>query len=386
MENSDNLYDIYINNLKEGKYTIPLFWDIYKTTVRKYGEDKVDLLITPKKEKFEYVWDNLEDIKTFDILCKYFLCNNTEVNSQTLDNSDFIINNHGIMYMKIIIYFPKVEISNSEGRKHKIYDIYVKFTFDDNCALKRKPGFMRSTYTPEEFNINYAHSHISTSYVSSLKNRGILWGEACFGGGTTINSLLTQWQCNSHKLYIEQWMQVLITIDIFLEWESLEGGPYVKMEYIQRDRSLNYPRDLSNYIRIYEDTIKCILEKILNEYISIKICSDKKGFLYIDLVKDRDGLEDRFLKEWLKIHNFIPEAFICRKYKDRLSTRYYNTIRDTSTNVLDLELFQFKNKPVKLKFIKNQEENMDKYCIIPMILNGFLENLKNKLNDRRKVF
>ena len=126
----------------------------------------------------------------------------------------------------VYIWFPKETISNNKGQNHTIYDLYIKVKFVDSRFMDMRT--IRTSFTLAELYSGYLHSHSpSMPYVRSNTMIRTYTGErsCCLGTGPLgqlmgdyIDSNILMSLC----IYIEKWVR----------WESLEGGPYVRMEQI----------------------------------------------------------------------------------------------------------------------------------------------------------
>jgi len=129
-------------------------------------------------------------------------------------------------YTKVYIWFPKETISNSKEQKHTIYDLYIKISFVDSKFVDMR--IIRTSFTLAELHSGYSHSHSPAHPCLHTDANICTYTGArycCLGAGplgqlmgTYIDSNILMSLC----IYIEKWVR----------WESLEGGPYIKMEKI----------------------------------------------------------------------------------------------------------------------------------------------------------
>ena len=129
-------------------------------------------------------------------------------------------------YTKVYIWFPKETISNSKGQKHTIYDLYIKVKFVDSRFVDMRT--IRTSFTLAELHSGYSHSHSPAEpCVHTGASICTYTGErsCCLGTGP-LSQLLGQ-TVDSNVL-----MSLCIYIEKWVRWESLEGGPYIRMEKI----------------------------------------------------------------------------------------------------------------------------------------------------------
>lgn len=135
----------------------------------------------------------------------------------------------------IILYFEEIEISNSSERKHKIFDMFVKLVFEfrvtkvdltteDIIMVREFHTYlrgMRMSQANVEVPTNYLHSHLNSSAVLGG------WGTFCLGT-SPLSTDIVELKTGFTK---EKFEIVLLSIPVYLQWESLEGTPY---NYISR--------------------------------------------------------------------------------------------------------------------------------------------------------
>lgn len=136
------------------------------------------------------------------------------------DNYDWSVSN------KLIIHWPEFEITNSKKHKHTIRDLFVKvfiiWSSDGKKArLSQVPNGKRLTLTQAEVNVGYRHSHMSSGTTSE-------WGHFCVGSGPVPDMIAQLLE----DINPENFFLFLVLLDQYVRWESLEGGPYIRMASI----------------------------------------------------------------------------------------------------------------------------------------------------------
>lgn len=134
---------------------------------------------------------------------------------------------------EILIHFPAFTIINSRGERHDIKDLYTKLTYSHiNKTFDGYVDGTRMSITNSELNGNYAHSHLPSI---SKSNVGAFNG-FCLGRSTLsmLLSDLATLEMVENKLEDVKlrFMLVLMELENYLQWESLEGGPYRQMSNI----------------------------------------------------------------------------------------------------------------------------------------------------------
>lgn len=129
-------------------------------------------------------------------------------------------------YTNVYIWFPKETISNDKGQKHTIYDLYIVVKFIDSSFMDMKT--IRTSFTLAELYSGYSHSHsLSKPYINTGATvRTYTGGRFCCLGTGPLSQLIGK-TVDSNAL-----MSLCIYIEKWVRWESLEGGPYSRMEQI----------------------------------------------------------------------------------------------------------------------------------------------------------
>jgi hypothetical protein len=142
---------------------------------------------------------------------------------------------------KIILHYPEVTISNSQGFSRLIKDIYVTMEVGEYKILEPLSGF-RMTYYTDEFQVGYVHSHLRIKSFTYDPQEAYKYASEptsfCLGH-SELAMLMADLRNNMDLLKLEM---LLFFIPQFLAWESLEGGPHFRMMNINRvDAPVFYP-------------------------------------------------------------------------------------------------------------------------------------------------
>lgn len=125
----------------------------------------------------------------------------------------------------LYIHFPEIVLSNSIEERHTIKDMYVRIGLSSVGLSSGDVTFtgLRSTLTTAEYNSGYCHSHLPTSCTSGV------FANFCTGSSFFTSIILN---CKSTQSE-ECWYLMLVSLERYLEWESLEGGPHVRIRDIK---------------------------------------------------------------------------------------------------------------------------------------------------------
>lgn len=136
----------------------------------------------------------------------------------------------------IITHYPEVKLKNSKNQYHLIKDLFtkIKFTFTDVVHIDFQG--MRTSYSETEYQYHYRHSHLhhGEGMVSKM-----MFTRFCLGSSEV--SFAIEFLKNNiiNKESIEDSLYLLMNlITAFVKWESLEGGPYIKIETLKANDSL----------------------------------------------------------------------------------------------------------------------------------------------------
>lgn len=135
------------------------------------------------------------------------------------------------VHYKMTIHFADFMITNTNGNSQRIKDLYVRFYLDGDLKIctSDEPGHrgsdyyltgLRTTFTREEYDASYAHSH--------LPGRDLTFMKFCTGSGPInqdIPLLRRGYASNNMKIFLNR-------INLYVRHESLEGNPHMYLERI----------------------------------------------------------------------------------------------------------------------------------------------------------
>ena len=183
-------------------------------------------------------------------------------------------------FLYVHILYPEITIVSENGGNHLIKNINVVFQLtsrNSNISLERLEG-CRATVSTEEYDSGYQHSHLDTKSYS--QNDSIFnTNDFCLGDDTAMNNILVDFRDNNYQFSKDKFESFLYLIDSVLEWESIDGVPYIEIDQIRKKCGYSLPSSMYDVERLYERsnfknyTYK-VIEKIdfrlLNKKYSIK--------------------------------------------------------------------------------------------------------------------
>lgn len=153
----------------------------------------------------------------------------------------------------VMIRFPELTITNSYDNSHVIRELYVKVQMKITSAgalASLTISGARGALSVKENASHYAHSH--------LPSEAALGQFTTFCLGTSgFRVIFTNLTGNPSE---ELFFLFMLSIRPYVEWESLEGGPYRKIAELRSDSSRNRP----NYDNLLRGFIKYIPESALD--------------------------------------------------------------------------------------------------------------------------
>lgn len=397
--------DSLINKIDQGLRNH--YSEVLDHFIHYYGEDRVDITIKYSADIVNKEWlqaninnyiqkfkcdpNNLEGIASSFLEFKTLNdLNALEISEEDMDLfvNKFLIYFFDIrrIYADIIVWFPKVTITNENNKSIDIFDFYAKTGVNSSLALIDDVTFCKATYTIEQWNSNYIHSHISsldTTRIADFKS-------SCLGTGP-LSKTIPLLRVSVNK---DLWPLFCLELDRYVARESLDGGPYKKLEYVtSRLRSYSeisifdtleekYTRDPSILTAsspemkdLFEEYIKYIIGNKLLDFVYRNNNFEIKGSPKDVIIKLSNAFIEYYNSIYLKekvstvvtvdvlksqgillYANVNNEATICYYYPEKTNA---------SLNTNDGRyLFKFKNKDVNLKII-----NAPHAEVLPLLLN-----------------
>lgn len=262
----------------------------------------------------------------------------------------------------IIVHFPKALVENEQNKVEYIYDLFVKiFPYCGSTVLA-----LRTTYTEAQLKSRYVHSHLPRLYDSPR------WEQWCLGSGPIRHTLDKLSRDNPEPGLIGL---LCLELETLVATESLEGGPYIRMEEVNGGSttvasfnfSLNLDRpeetqSLRFRSRIVRDWFK---EFLASGEIKLKLNNSliELGCSALDLCIDATNSFIRYLeKHSYDINNFMGVSGSNNNFRKDFFEEYI--IKDGelrkvySNNVAPLlaslgkTILIFKDKEFKMKLLK----------------------------------
>lgn len=187
--------------------------------------------------------------------------------------------------IKLTVWFPEITVTNENNKFEVIYDVYIRILLNTDGSMKGNFTLCRSTFTHGQYRSGYMFSHTRSISNDDVPN----FQDCCLGSGPIRYTM-----SNLMGTYDEDiWLLFCIELDAYLRVESLNGGPYIKLETIGNNRSRKtleqeFPNSIKTVISAGvihrpnpSPTAKAIY-KLINGFISYIIKERVLRFNYIN--------------------------------------------------------------------------------------------------------
>jgi len=153
--------------------------------------------------------------------------NGKEIGKNTLDS----ISHYTEDAMNVIVYYPKITLTNDSGNQYTITDVYVKASFPSMVI-----SLARTSFTQDEVNSGYIHSHVPKREFTSFS-------KFCTGNlGTPINRIISNIKKDDANSDFSIMIQsFIIEADRMIRVESNEGVPYISFMDIKNKSANTLP-------------------------------------------------------------------------------------------------------------------------------------------------
>ena len=283
---------------------------------------------------------------------------------------------------ELVMLFPEIEMSNGTDNTHIIRDLYVTWPLTSNLAPSGNLCGFRGLKTIKEHESGYNHSHLSTG-----SNRG--WSNTfCLGSGR-FGSLINGLNAD-RDLDWDLIQEALLMISLYVSWESIDGGPYMRYSTVKRHSSTGSNRRSL----ITEQTLKIIYNQWMGsmnrQQIAKIVERDGIKLFTADVEQVNTGLVDA-------VTNVLSSDYIDVVSADGKHTPLYvavastndrdtRLIRDYNIELSDIPVKEFKGKTVVPKIwvpsSDIDESNIEDYKKVPMkiITKYVIDKFENDLN------
>lgn len=134
-------------------------------------------------------------------------------------------------HLSFMIRYQQIPITNTPGHLRELDELIVllplTWNSGDKCLHVSNVIGTRYSLQHDEWKSNYMHSHLGTHGVSSYSDVGYM-KDFCMG-----HTELSELKMEMDSAFDEHQFELfLYTLDSYVSWESLEGGPHISMDKI----------------------------------------------------------------------------------------------------------------------------------------------------------
>ncbi len=380
-------YNVDIYNGEEKVFTLYNIHD-------KISENNLEIFEAKKKKVVEFLQQPsfFRVLASLKKICKDFdICVDGDfryINMQEL------LDDITILPIEIIIKYDEINIINSKSQTATLKDIFVRFTMCINKSneIWIKEAYMhgvRSTMYDYEIYSGYIHSHLP-----SRQKRVPEFNNFCLGDGP-IKLVLIE-MSHPKRFNFIKFEGFLYQIKSYLSWESIEGGPHIRLENRKQMRNSNIATNFNCFSRYHNDNYLTIvidyMNKNINEflkYVKISFSPDKKD-INVDIVgSDEQKIID--IISTIRDERLIENSLFVMKTEDGYSNLEAGARIFTSSELVNKNMFKFKNEFVTFKVLSEDKEKFTpKKVLNPLfktkVLNYIKYLIKLKIkNDSNKT-
>lgn len=286
--------------------------------------------------------------KIVDILADYYGEDKVDIYPHDADKS------------RILIYFPRVTVTNENNRSTEITELYVMLSIDNNGLLIGSFLLNRSEYSTNEWASDYMHSHVCGINKANLSE----FSHPCLGSGPIRGTC-----CSLNTAFDEDlWRLFSLELDRYVHTESIVGVPY---RYLER---INKP----SYTIMYYNKHTWIKPEnmdsgVFRRFIPYLIRKRPFSFGFNRRYYIADSYNNMIVKmsnTFIEWYNSLPDSEKGTIKTDMLSSGALIVCKIENGNIfidssrtsdliyrhaIGMELFRFKGKPVKLNIVMSPE-------------------------------
>lgn len=278
----------------------------------------------------------------------------------------------------IIVYFPKVRVTNEYDRYIDIYKLFVRIKLTEG-KISNVFELKRAEYTEEQYLSGYCHSHVS--FLNGLYDCAN-WKTPCLGTGPIKNTIASLILEGTEEL----WQLFCIELKKYIATESIKGVPYMKLESVSNVNMDTYPSlKFVNYLNV---PIPFPIDRFLDYIIKQRPFNFNYNNFYGIALSEKNiviTLSNLFIK-WYNEGNF--NMSITELYNRDILTnciikneKIYIKNKVNIDNIEPLKIITFKNKDIFLNIIKNEKSNKNITILLNHnILDVLVTTLINYIN------
>jgi len=173
------------------------------------------------------------------------------------------------MGVYIYIKWEEFTISNSGNDTHVIRDFFIRIRCNESYRVQGLDG-ARATISLKEIQSLYMHSHCASTRAGEFQ-------KMCTGN-TILTDLMVM--LSSSEFCMELFEMFLVQLDLYVRWESLEGGPYKRISNINYTSTSDLTLNNINSRALFQSPIGKEVLNIIAPFIKLEEIDSKFGRTY----------------------------------------------------------------------------------------------------------
>lgn len=250
------------------------------------------------------------------------------------------------LMMTIIIHFPELTVTNQNSKRHKIYDMYVRFRMSPMFTTPGENLFygLRTSMYYAEMGSDYCFSHLSGRTAEARSGQ---WTSFCLGA-TDFSILCQDMKTKFDK---DKFEFLCIQLPDYLSWESIEGRPHRYIKDIS-ERSLF---SSSNSVSVGNSDIEKYIRNILTNEVHIPVICEKGGTTYSLLIDNNDDFADILTRNITELKALDIWDPVTKRQSAVVTDNKASEIKRIRAES-NTQLFLFKDKPIFFKVLDTVNE------------------------------
>ena len=143
----------------------------------------------------------------------------------------------------ILVYFPKVTVTNESDRSIDIFKLFAKVKISYDGSMNSGFTLNKAAYTMAQIRSGYLHSHCPSLGTYDRDCKFSYFASPCTGRGP-INGTISYL---AREFDADMWNMFCLELSKYVTVESLEGGPYIRLETVGASNTSNNNSCISTY-------------------------------------------------------------------------------------------------------------------------------------------
>ena len=346
-------------------------YQVYKVFQDFFGEDSVDLQGLPDDDIIAFRFNEHDIPMREDDSC--YEANGNKFNSVIRDFSN--------TRPFILVYWPRVKVTNENDKSIIIQDLYAKIELDAKGYIPTENrGFQlnRSTYPMEQWVCSYMHSHIRGIPKGDLTS----FQNPCLGTGPIIQTINSLRASISEGFDETKWMLFCHELSLYVTVESLAGVPYNHLENVHLNDVLSsygkynedYGSALDCFNRVFSlvELKEFILYYLHNGHLALNYQNGifKVGMSYFDYMIDISNSFIEYFNTHFDDKKLAQKCFDYYVLRHSIASNGHFFDPNTSDTIPDVSQYvgkkvcTFKDRDITLRIMESSKEESQKTIVL----------------------